>query len=82
MSNVEEAFQTLKQYIRSTHIHDNKREKDTHLFPGEGNIDWKQAMTLLRQAPHVPPIMLEIDGEGRKDIWEKFPESFRMLETR
>jgi sugar phosphate isomerase/epimerase len=81
MSNVEEAFHTLKKYIRSTHIHDNHQEKDTHLFPGEGNIDWKQAMTLLREAPHVPPILLEIDGEGRKDIWEKFPESFQMLEA-
>jgi sugar phosphate isomerase/epimerase len=81
MSDVEQAFQILKKHIRSTHIHDNNKEKDTHLFPGEGNIDWKQTMTLLREAPHVPPLLLEIEGEGRKDIWGKFPESFHMLEV-
>lgn len=81
MSSVADAFAILKPQIRSTHIHDNKQEKDEHLFPGEGSVDWNEAMSLLRQAPHVPPVLLEIDGENRKDVVEKFPESFRLLET-
>jgi sugar phosphate isomerase/epimerase len=81
MSSVAEAFEILKPHIRSTHVHDNRKEKDEHLFPGEGSIDWNEAMSLLRQAPHVPPVVLEIDGENRKDVVEKFPESFRLLET-
>ncbi|MFB3815185.1 MAG: sugar phosphate isomerase/epimerase family protein [Terriglobales bacterium] len=80
MSSVEEAFAILKPHICSTHVHDNKRERDDHLFPGEGSIDWKEAMTLLRDAPHVPPVLLEIEGEGRKDIFDKYVESFSMLE--
>ena len=79
-SSVEEAFNVLKPHIRSTHVHDNKHEKDDHLFPGEGAIDWDQAMALLRQAPHVPPVLLEINGEGRKDIMEKYRDSFRRLD--
>jgi sugar phosphate isomerase/epimerase len=81
MSSVEQAFSVLKKHIRSTHVHDNKQQKDEHLFPGEGNINWQEAMALLREAPHVPPVLLEIEGEGRKDIVEKSQESFRMLET-
>ena len=76
---VEEAWKKLQPYVRSTHMHDNKRDKDEHLFPGEGSIDWKQAMALLNQAPHRPPLLLEIEGGDRKDIMEKFADSFRML---
>ncbi len=80
MSSVAEAFARLRPHIRSTHVHDNHKDKDAHLFPGEGSIDWKEAMELLRCAPHVPPVLMEIEGEGRKDIVEKSLESFRMLE--
>lgn len=81
MSSVAEAFEILKPYVRSTHVHDNNKEKDEHLFPGEGNIDWNEAMSLLREAPHVPPVLLEIEGENRKDVAEKCQESFRLLDT-
>jgi sugar phosphate isomerase/epimerase len=77
--DIEAAFKKLQRHVRSTHVHDNKQEKDAHLFPGEGSIDWKQAMALLANAPHRPPVLLEIDGEGRKDVMEKFTDAFRML---
>jgi sugar phosphate isomerase/epimerase len=80
MSSVEQALPLLSKHIYSTHVHDNGQVHDNHLFPGEGNIDWKQAMELLRAAPQVPPVLLEIDGGNRKDLWTKFPEAFRMLE--
>lgn len=80
MSNVAHAFAILKPYIRSTHIHDNKGEKDEHLFPGEGMIDWNEAMRLLRSAPHVPPVLMEVEGENQKPVVDKFQESFRKLE--
>jgi sugar phosphate isomerase/epimerase len=66
MSSVAEAFQTLKGYIRSTHVHDNARDRDSHLWPGEGSIDWNEAVQLLQSAPHVPPILLEIEGAGKE----------------
>ena len=66
MSSVAEAFQTLKGYIRSTHVHDNARDRDSHLWPGEGSIDWNEAVQLLQSAPHVPPILLEIEGTGKE----------------
>lgn len=72
---VEPAFETLKPFIRTTHLHDNDGNRDTHLWPGAGTIDWKQAMDLLKTSPEMPPIMLEIEGdsEGNPDYRLKVP---------
>ena len=80
MTSVREAFETLRPHIHSTHLHDNRKDKDEHLFPGEGSIDWNEAMTLLSEAPLVPPLVLEISGENRKEVATKFSESFRLLD--
>jgi sugar phosphate isomerase/epimerase len=80
MSSVKEAFHTLKDRIRSTHVHDNNKDLDSHLWPGNGNIDWTEAMSLLRTAPHVPPLLLEIEGVEGEDISEKMAEAFGRLE--
>src|SRR5258706_16094143 len=37
-------FETVRDYVRSTHVHDNDRNQDSHLWPGEGTIDWKFAI--------------------------------------
>jgi len=83
MSNVADAFATMKPHIRSTHVHDNKKDRDSHLWPGDGTIDWDEAMGLLRSAPHVPPLVLEIEGEHLEaDALAKgTAEAFRKLEA-
>src|SRR5258708_2542428 len=63
MSGVAHGFELLKDRIRSTHVHDNNHDRDSHLWPGNGGIDWKQTMTLLQSAPHVPATLLEMEGE-------------------
>src|SRR5712692_5137270 len=80
MSSVREAFEIVRNYIRSTHVHDNKRDKDSHLWPGAGTIDWKEAMELLRSAPQTPPLLLEIDGEEKKSPSADVTATFRTLE--
>jgi sugar phosphate isomerase/epimerase len=81
MSRVADAFDTMSPYIRSTHVHDNDGTKDSHLWPGNGSIDWDEAISLLRSAPQVPPLLLEIDGEGQSNVEQKLSESLRKLET-
>jgi sugar phosphate isomerase/epimerase len=81
MGGVAPAFETLKQHIRSTHIHDNAKDKDTHLWPGNGSIDWTQAMEMLRSAPHTPPLLLEIEGDEKLNPAEKMQEAFGKLEA-
>jgi sugar phosphate isomerase/epimerase len=81
MSSVPQAFEVLKDRIRSTHVHDNNQERDSHLWPGAGTIDWKQTMELLRTAPHVPPVLLEIEGVEGEKVAEKMAEAFGKLEV-
>jgi len=79
MTNVEQAWDVVSRYVRSTHVHDNNRDKDSHLFPGEGSVDWSDAMRLLNTAPHVPPLLLEINGEDRDNVIERLEETFKKL---
>ncbi len=73
----------LKDRIRSAHIHDNKGEKDEHLWPGDGSTDWKDAMRELRTIPKLEAGVLEIHY-GLSDPHEKLPtriaEAFKLLE--
>jgi sugar phosphate isomerase/epimerase len=81
MSSVRQAFEVLKHRVRSTHVHDNDKDHDSHLWPGEGSIAWKQTMELLRTAPHAPPVLLEIEGVEGEKVSEKMTEAFSKLES-
>jgi sugar phosphate isomerase/epimerase len=81
MSTVQQAFEVLKDRVCSTHIHDNDKDHDAHLWPGQGSIDWKQTMELLRTAPHAPPMLLEIEGVEGEDAAQEVMKAFRKLET-
>ena len=70
MEGITRAFELMKKHIRSTHVHDNNKDRDAHLWPGDGSINWPEAMQLLGSAPHVPALLMEIDGEGKNNIEE------------
>ncbi len=60
---IETAFNLMKDKIRSTHVHDNDRENDAHLFPFAsqgGTINWKETMQLLRSREDRYPLLLEL----------------------
>jgi len=80
MSNVAEAFEILKDHIRSTHLHDNAKDKDSHLWPGKGSINWTEAMQMLRSAPHTPPMLLEIEADEKVNPIERMGDAFASLE--
>jgi sugar phosphate isomerase/epimerase len=75
------AFETLKGLIRTTHVHDNDQQRDAHLWPGKGTIDWKETVALLRTAPHVPALVLEIEGVEGEKVSEKMKEAYGGLEV-
>jgi sugar phosphate isomerase/epimerase len=81
VSSVKQAFEVLQDRIRSTHVHDNNKDHDSHLWPDEGSIDWKEAMELLRTAPGVPPILLEIESVEGEKVSEKMAAAFEKLEA-
>ncbi len=48
---IEKGFEPLRDLVASAHIHDNHGEKDEHLPPFDGTIDWPAALKLLHSAP-------------------------------
>jgi sugar phosphate isomerase/epimerase len=81
MGSVRDAFETLRNFIRSTHVHDNAKDRDSHLWPGSGTIDWKEGMELLRSAPQIPPLLFELEGDEKVNPLEKFGKAFEKLEA-
>jgi sugar phosphate isomerase/epimerase len=82
---VEKAFETMKDRIRSTHLHDNDGKSDSHLFPflaQGGSIDWKKTMRLLKSLPGQYPLLLELKEsaqfpqplEAVKEIFDKLEQ--------
>ena len=81
---VESEFETMKERIRSTHVHDNNGQADKHLFPlvaEGGTVDWKKTMKLLRSRPNQYPLLLELrEVEGMEFPLDKVNEVFDKLE--
>jgi sugar phosphate isomerase/epimerase len=59
-TKIETAFEIMRERIVTTHIHDNHGEKDEHLLPYEGTIDWDVLLGLISGAPQELPIVLEL----------------------
>jgi sugar phosphate isomerase/epimerase len=58
---IEKSFSPLRDLVSSVHLHDNHGEKDEHLSPYEGSIDWPTAIKTLQFAPQSSlPLVLEL----------------------
>lgn len=74
-------FEPLRARVASTHVHDNHGEKDDHLFPFEGTIDWEAALRAFATAPQEFPLQLELRDWGNvARPLEKVAEMLRRLE--
>ncbi len=62
-NHLESEFELMQARIRSTHLHDNNGQDDSHRFPflqEGGTIDWHSLMELLRNCPTPLPLNLEL----------------------
>jgi sugar phosphate isomerase/epimerase len=58
---IENSFAPLRDLVVGVHLHDNHGEKDEHLPPFDGTIDWTAAIKLLKTAPEKTlPLLLEL----------------------
>ena len=58
---IEKSFAPLRELVSSVHLHDNHGEKDEHLPPYDGSIDWPAAIKTLQSAPQTSlPLVLEL----------------------
>jgi sugar phosphate isomerase/epimerase len=63
------AFEPMKELIVGAHIHDNHGEKDEHLSPYDGSIDWPAALKLLHTVPTAPlPLTLELKEKTGHEV--------------
>lgn len=76
------SWEKVKRYVRSTHLHDNHRQKDDHLFPFEGGIDWKAFAPALSAAGPDLPWLFEIhDPSSSADPLQEAGQVFDRLEA-
>lgn len=61
---VEISFEPMRDHVVMVHAHDNHGEKDEHLLPHNGNVDWDLAMGLLSHGQHDLPVVLELRAQS------------------
>jgi sugar phosphate isomerase/epimerase len=62
------SFEAMSEHIVSAHIHDNLGDKDAHLPPHDGSIDWPAALKLFRSLPGGEiPLTLELKEKTGHD---------------
>jgi sugar phosphate isomerase/epimerase len=65
---IETAFTPLRDLVSAVHLHDNHGEKDEHLPPYDGTIDWETAIPILKSAPDKNlAIILELKEKTGSD---------------
>ena len=78
---VEKSLDVMRDRIVTAHLHDNHGEKDEHLLPYEGTIDWDAALGSLAAIPQPPDLVLELKEQpGGKPVLDKVREMFEKLE--
>jgi sugar phosphate isomerase/epimerase len=53
-------LELMRDRVVTSHIHDNHGEKDEHLIPSEGTVDWNAVFAGLASAPHPVALVLEL----------------------
>ena len=56
---IEMSFDSMRELAVATHVHDNRGEKDEHLLPFQGKINWDSALDVLAACFHSLPVILE-----------------------
>jgi sugar phosphate isomerase/epimerase len=64
---IPKSFEPVRELVASAHIHDNHGDKDEHLPPYAGTIDWSSALPLLHSASVDLPLTLELKEKSVLD---------------
>ena len=77
----QEALEAVRDLVATTHLHDNRGERDDHLLPYEGTIDWS---ALLLALPGDAPLVLELKeppaAAGSAEV-QAFAETLRGVQS-
>lgn len=80
-AGVESGFDMMRDRVATTHLHDNHGEKDEHLLPFEGTIDWEATFGAFAAAPQALPMVLELrEQAGGKPALDQVRAAFDKIE--
>src|SRR5271170_7627911 len=81
---VQASFDAMRERVVSTHIHDNHGDKDEHLLPFDGTIDWDAALSGFAGAPVTLPFIFEIkvQASGAGPSLEQIRVAYDKLEEK
>jgi sugar phosphate isomerase/epimerase len=80
-AGVAEGFELMRGRVATTHIHDNHGEKDEHLLPYTGTIDWEAALGAFASVAEPLPLVLELkDQPGGAPALDQIRATFDKLE--
>jgi sugar phosphate isomerase/epimerase len=76
---IEKCFEPMRELVASVHLHDNHGDKDEHLPPYAGTIEWPAAVKILKTSPEPEKlaIMLELKEKTGPDA----PGAIELLES-
>ena len=64
-----EALRTVGDHLITLHLHDNHGERDEHLLPGRGTVDWNGVVGALKEIEYPGVFMYELSRpEDLKEI--------------
>ncbi len=72
-------FDLFKDKIFCVHLHDNLGEKDQHLIPFEGTLDWKWLIDQLKKCNYKGPVTMELVYQNEyvgEDLTEFYQRGF------
>jgi len=79
--NLAESLESVGDFVVTTHVHDNRGERDDHLLPYEGTIDWDATLPAI---PFQVPLVLELKepavAVGSTDV-QAFAETLKGART-
>ena len=64
MGDLGEAVETVSGHLWTTHVHDNGGQRDDHLVPFSGSIDWDGAMMATQKIGYDGALILEVSDTG------------------
>jgi sugar phosphate isomerase/epimerase len=62
MGELADAIETLSGHLWTTHVHDNRGQRDDHLVPFTGTIDWNAAVVGTQKIGYDGVLMFEVAG--------------------
>lgn len=78
---IPKSLELMGERVVTTHIHDNHGEKDEHLLPFGGTIDWEETLQALAKLPQAPDLVMELKEQaGGRPTLDQIQEAFDKME--